>query len=272
MAHPALCRRVFRFPDKESGSRYSSRRMVNVIRDNPFSILGLATGRSVELHYRYSVESLLAVPADVSNVTTYNMDEHLDAQFHPVPVSHPLSYRGYMQQHFHGRLPFDPAKLYFPEPVGPGPHAVGNFLPHYTRMIQARGIDFQLAGIGPEGHFAFNEANECDQKSPSRIVRLAQSTIIANAPLAGGDLAAVPPNAGTIGFLELLEMTRELWVLAWGLGKAPAVRDAIEGPVSAACPGSFARWPYHRNVVWVLDFESSSLLKETEIIDLQVAA
>lgn len=54
------------------------------------------------------------------------------------------------------------------------------------------------AGIGPDGHIAFNEPGS-SLVSRTRVKTLAQETIQANARFFGGDLSKVPTQALTVG-------------------------------------------------------------------------
>ena len=54
------------------------------------------------------------------------------------------------------------------------------------------------AGIGPDGHIAFNEPGS-SLVSRTRVKTLAMDTILANARVFDGDLAKVPTMALTVG-------------------------------------------------------------------------
>lgn len=55
-----------------------------------------------------------------------------------------------------------------------------------------------IAGIGPDGHIAFNEPGS-SLVSRTRIKSLAVDTIKANARFFGGDVSKVPTTALTVG-------------------------------------------------------------------------
>lgn len=54
------------------------------------------------------------------------------------------------------------------------------------------------AGIGPDGHIAFNEPGS-SLVSRTRVKTLAKDTILANARFFGNDLSKVPTMALTVG-------------------------------------------------------------------------
>lgn len=71
---------------------------------------------------------------------------------------------------------------------------------------------FRWAGIGPDGHVAFNEPGS-SLVSRTRVKTLAMDTILANAKFFNGDLAQMPTMALTVGVGTVMD-ARE--VRAWG--------------------------------------------------------
>lgn len=57
---------------------------------------------------------------------------------------------------------------------------------------------FIIAGIGPDGHIAFNEPGS-SLVSRTRVKTLAKDTIVANARFFGNDLNKVPTMTLTVG-------------------------------------------------------------------------
>jgi glucosamine-6-phosphate deaminase len=101
----------------------------------------------------------------------------------------------------------------------------------YEEKIKSYGgIKLFLAGIGPDGHIAFNEPGS-SLSSRTRIKTLAQDTIIANARFFGGDVTAVPRMALTVGVGTVLDAD-EVLVLITGAHKAYALEKCIEGGVN----------------------------------------
>ena len=87
-----------------------------------------------------------------------------------------------------------------------------------------------LAGIGPDGHIAFNEPGS-SLSSRTRIKTLAQETVVANARFFGGDLSAVPRMALTVGVATVLDAD-EVLVIITGTHKAYALAKCIEEGVN----------------------------------------
>lgn len=92
------------------------------------------------------------------------------------------------------------------------------------------GIDLFLAGIGPDGHIAFNEPGS-SLESRTRVVGLAYDTIVANSRFFGNDLAQVPKKALTVGVATVMG-AREVLVIITGISKSIALKNCIEEELS----------------------------------------
>lgn len=101
----------------------------------------------------------------------------------------------------------------------------------YEAKIQAAGgIDLFLAGMGEDGHIAFNEPGS-SLASRTRVKTLAYGTILANSRFFDDDLEKVPKMALTVGVQTVLE-AREVVVLAIGARKALALQRCVEQGVN----------------------------------------
>ena len=101
----------------------------------------------------------------------------------------------------------------------------------YEKQIaEAGGIELFLAGIGPDGHIAFNEPGS-SLSSRTRVKTLAQETVVANARFFGGELSAVPRMALTVGVATVLD-AKEVLVIITGTHKAYALAKCIEEGVN----------------------------------------
>jgi len=148
------------------------------------------------------------------NVFTFNMDEYCDWQGRAVPMTHPLSFRGFIYRNLFDcledeiRIPDD--HIHFPDPL---------HLDRISERIQAvGGIDTCYGGIGYHGHVAFNEApisrwhkvsKEEYRNSLTRLVWLEPETIVMNSIRStGGNPAAMPPMAVTLGLKDIYSSRR----------------------------------------------------------------
>ena len=116
--------------------------------------------------------------------------------------------------------------------------------------------DLQLLGIGPNDHIGFNEPGEAFELE-THCIDLAPTTIEANKRFFDGNEALVPKQAYTMGIKTIMQ-ARKVLVVANGKAKAQAVKDAVTGPVTPACPGSILQ--LHPDCILVADEEALSLL------------
>jgi glucosamine-6-phosphate deaminase len=240
--------RVIIEPDSETASRRAARFVADLVRKKPNCVLGLATGSTPLGTYRELIRLHKEEGLDFSQVTTFNLDEYVG-----LACVHPQSYRQFMQQHL-----FDHVNLVLTNTHIPDGRAL-DFETHcrqYEQWIKdAGGIDLQILGIGSDGHIAFNEPGS-SLGSRTRLKTLASETIRDNARFFGG-IDKVPRLAVTMGVGTILE-SRRCILLAFGPNKAAAVRDTVEGPVTAQVTASALQ--LHREVVGIFDEAAASLL------------
>tara|TARA_R110002095_G_scaffold216568_1_gene214630 strand:- start:9711 stop:10559 length:849 start_codon:yes stop_codon:yes gene_type:complete len=178
------------------------------------------------------------------DVMLINMDEYLTDGDQWVDLSHPLSFRGYMNRKFYDLL--DPELAPLPENrVCPDPNDVGAI----QRLIMQRGgIDACFGGIGINGHIAFNEPPDSGQnisveefaQLPTRNLDLTRETRTINSVTVGGEISIIPWRAVTIGMKEILG-AREQHFYCNRLWQSSVIRRVLHGPVTSACPASLLR-------------------------------
>lgn len=118
----------------------------------------------------------------------------------------------------------------------------------YERQIKGMGgIDWQLLTVGPNGSLGFNEPGTAGD---SRTRRVALSDGIRQQVASDfGHLKDVPTHGLTMGIGTLLQAQR-IVVIGWGSESAATIRQALQGPVTEACPASFLQ--HHGNVRVIL--------------------
>ncbi len=205
-------------------------------------LLGLATGNTMLSLYERLAAMLNRSGFDLSQLHTVNLDEYVGADGKWISANDPLSYRGYMQRNFFSRL--DPKlgmnceHIHFPDPTRPAA------LDDWIRSMG--GVDFQLLGIGFNGHIGFNEpiseaaiSVEGFAALPSRVVGLTELTIDTNARLtAAGDRSKVPRQAVTLGMAQILA-AKEIVLLACFPQQRQPLRRLRQGRVTPELPGSY---------------------------------
>ena len=220
--------RVIIRDDKDGASKYAARHIINRVNavaptpERPF-VLGLPTGSSPEIIYKYLVQAHKDGEISFANVVTFNMDEYVN-----LPEDHPESYHSFMYKHFFAHIDINPANVNILN--GNASDLKVECANYEKRIATAGGIDLFLGGIGPDGHIAFNEPGS-SLRSRTRAKTLAEDTIRANSRFFGGDLSQVPKQALTVGVGTVMD-AREVLVIVLGSNKAVALAKTIEGSVS----------------------------------------
>ncbi len=241
--------KIIRAKDYQDMSRKAANIISAQVIMKPDCVLGLATGGTPVGTYAQLVDWYNKGDLDFSEVTTVNLDE-----YRGLPKEHPQSYWYFMNENLFSKVNIDPAKTNLPD--GTNLDTAAECARYNGIIHKLDGIDLQLLGIGPNGHIGFNEPGEAFELE-THCIDLAPTTIEANKRFFDGNEALVPKQAYTMGIKTIMQ-ARKVLVVANGKAKAQAVKDAVTGPVTPACPGSILQ--LHPDCILVADEEALSLL------------
>lgn len=234
--------RIHVFADEQALARALASRIADVVRHRPAAVLGLPTGRTPILLYGELAKLAAAGALDLSRASTFNLDEFLG-----LPAGHPGSYRMFMEEHLFRHVNLRPERIHFLD--GSTPDADAECRRYEAAIDGAGGIDFQVLGIGGNGHIGFNEP-AAGLAARTHRVSLTPGTRESNAGLFDGEPSRVPAEALSMGMATILQ-ARHLVLIATGDAKAECVRGMVEGPVTTSLPASFLQ--LHREVDVMLD-------------------
>ncbi|MGE5106206.1 MAG: glucosamine-6-phosphate deaminase [Sphingobacteriales bacterium] len=235
------------YPDANSASKAVANEIAALIKQKQSegkpAVLGLATGSTPKKVYTELIKLYQLKQLSFANVIVFNPDE-----YYGIPAESLQSYKRFMQEHLFSHVDINPANCFIPDGTIPQ-ESVKCFCDEYEQKIEAAGgIDFQLLGIGRNGHIGFNEPGS-HISSSTRLITLDLPTR-ADASFEFGGLANVPRKAITIGVSTILKAKR-IVLLAWGERKANIIRQAVEGPVTEFVSASYLQT--HRNVQVITD-------------------
>ena len=197
--------------------------------------------------YPFFIEMINTEKISLKNCWFINMDAYLSDDGNYIDINNKLSFRGYMERQVYAKiLP----ELLMPQEqrIFPDPHApetVTNLLNKFG------GADLCIAGIGMNGHLAFNEpmpelSAEEFAKIRTRRIRISEVSraCCASADLSGA-LEAVPHWAISLGISELFDAkAMRIGVFRdWHRG---VLRRTACGSVSANFPATLLQ--NHKNV------------------------
>jgi glucosamine-6-phosphate deaminase len=215
---------------------------VQALLPGPTAVLGVATGATPRGLYRELAERTASKKFDLSAGALVALDEYVG-----LASTDPGSFTAYVQTRIARPLGVHEDRVLVPDGAAPDPSEAADA---YERAIDDfGGVDVQIAGIGTNGHLAFNEPGS-DFESTTRVVELSATTRHDNAGDFGGIADDVPSRAVTQGLATILR-ARAVLLLARGAHKADALAAAVLGPVDPRVPASVLR--RHRHVTIVVD-------------------
>ena len=179
------------FPDKSSLSRAAAGQAANAIRS---AIAKRGHARIVAATAASQIEFLDALTKapgiDWSKVEAFHLDEYIG-----LPVTHPGSFRKMLLEQLIQKTKI--RKYHLLDGDANDPAEVARRI---GKELASSPVDIEFLGIGENGHLAFNEPGSA-LDSRTRVVELAESTRLANAPYVDGP---VPTHAVTQGLSHRL--------------------------------------------------------------------
>lgn len=215
---------------------------LNLLREklaNGAKVLGLATGSSPLEFYRLIRESEL----DFSDVTSVNLDEYVG-----LDENSDQSYVHFMKENLFNAKPFK--QSYLPNGLA---EDVAAEAARYNQILSENPVDFQILGIGRNGHIGFNEPG-ASFDGQTHLVDLAPSTIEANSRFFQ-TADEVPKQAISMGIANIMA-AKTIVLMAYGSEKAGAIKATVEGPVTEEVPASILQ--KHEDVVLIIDEDAAS--------------
>ncbi len=207
----------------------------------------LATGNSQLPFLRQLRQAKVDWPA----VNIFHMDEYLGLK-----PGHRAGFPRFLREHIVSHVPVG---AFYPVPSRPADVELA--CRGYELLLRAHPADLCVLGIGENGHLAFNDPPFADFSDPAwvKVVTLDEKSRVQQVGEGHFDsLGEVPTHAITLT-VPALRSAKQMICLAPERRKAVPVRDALEGPVSTACPASILRETPQARLF--LDTESASLLR-----------
>lgn len=239
--------RIHKLTTKKQASDACAYLVCKQIIDKPSSVLGFATGGTMEPVYKSLVAEYKQRKLSFAESVAFSLDEYVG-----LAPEHPQSFAYYLQKRLYQHIDIPKQSIYFPK----GDIATDDIAQQYQQNLDKYGpIDIQLLGIGVNAHIAFNEPGS-DFNSLCRLVQLSTSTLTSNAKYFESNTMQASKGI-TMGIGSILK-AKHIVLLAVGQSKAEAIRDMICNEQSLSCPASALQ--SHPNVDVLLDKDAASLL------------
>jgi len=187
---------------------------------------------------------------DWTRVTAFHLDEYVG-----MPITHPASFRKYLWERFVSRLPLPLAAFHYINGEG---DAQKECL-RVGAIIAKHPIDVCFAGIGENGHLAFNDPPaDFKTAAPYLVVNLDEAC--RKQQMGEGwfkTLAQVPKQAVSMSIRQIMK-SKAIICTVPDKRKAQAVKDCLSGSVTPMHPSSILQ--SHKAAWCFLDAGSASLL------------
>jgi glucosamine-6-phosphate deaminase len=242
------------FSNSKNASMAVAKEIAALIRkkqaENKPCILGLATGSSPKTVYALLVKMHQEEGLSFHNVYSFNLDEYF-----PMEPDSIYSYHRFMKEQLFDHVDIPAGNYFLPDGTIDASNIRAYCESYEAKIEEMGGLDFQLLGIGGNGHVGFNEPGSL-LNSRTRLITLDHSTRAAASSEFGG-LHKVPRKAITLGVSRIMSAKRVV-LLAWGERKAAVIKSAVEGVVTERVPASYLQ--AHADVAFVLDESAASEL------------
>ena len=220
---------------------------INAHKDGLFR-LGLTTGSTPISLYNELARRCASGQVSFKNVEIVSIDE-----YYPFSKDELQSRNSRLHDALLDKVDVLPENVHIPDGSVPQEE-----LTEYCRKFDeiASGLDLLVIGVGERGQVGFNEAGSND-KTRTRVVRLPYASRKRQADNFNNDVAATPDKAITIGISTMLS-AKKIVLMAWGEGKAAAVKAIAEGNIDSSCPASYLQ--RHDHISFYVDEPAASLL------------
>jgi glucosamine-6-phosphate deaminase len=237
------------FEDKVSLSRAAAEQAAAAIRpaiaDHERARIVVATGTS---QIAFLEELTKAEGIDWGQVEMFHLDEYVG-----LPITHPASFRKYLIERLIDRVGITQYHLL------DGTGDAREVARQVGEELRAAPVDVAFAGIGENGHLAFNDPPaDFETEEPYLIVEL--DAACRRQQVGEGwfrDISEVPRQAISMSVRQILK-AKEIISIVPDARKAAAVKRCFEGEISTMAPASILR--LHADTSIYLDKDSARLL------------
>ncbi|MEQ4714071.1 glucosamine-6-phosphate deaminase [Providencia alcalifaciens] len=200
------------------------------------------------------LEHLIDEDIDWSRITIFHLDEYIG-----LDEGHPASFRRYLQERLVNKLP----SLHQFIGVNGSAKNIDEEIQRLNQVIRQYEIDVCFAGIGENGHLAFNDPPaDFSISSPYIVVNLDDAC---RKQQLGekwfSQLEDVPKQAISMSIMQILR-SKTLILSVPDLRKSIAVKNTVEGEITNQVPASIVQ--QHNNCYLFLDKDSASLLSAVD--------
>ena len=222
--------KIIKVKNYEAMSEEAFKIVLEVVKNKPDAVLGLATGSTPLGLYAKMIEDHKNNSTSYANCRTVNLDEYVG-----LDINSDQSYVYFMRENLFKNIDIKLENTHIENGKAEDKRAECE---RYNALLSNLVQDIQVLGIGSNGHIAFNEPGTSFD-SVTHIVDLTESTIKDNSRLFDS-IDEVPRQAFTMGLSNIMN-AKKIVILANGEGKAYAVGELVNGEIREEIPASILR-------------------------------
>ena len=248
------------FEDKNAlsvaAAEHAAAALRHAVRDHQRARIVVATGTS-QLDFLDALTR--ARDIDWQRVEMFHLDEYIG-----LSITHPASFRKYLMEKFIRKTGIAQYHLL------DGEHNPREVIRQVGATLNAAPVDIAFAGIGENGHLAFNDPPaDFDTQEPYIAVELDEACRRQQVGEGWfGNISEVPRQAISMSVRQILQ-AREIIAVVPDARKAHAVKFCLQGEITPMAPASILRT--HPATTLYLDRESSSLLSPAKLAEFAAA-
>lgn len=195
--------------------------IASLLESKPNAILGLATGSTPIPTYKSLAKLYEEKKIDFSKVRTFNLDEYENAP------RYDTTYKCFMEENLFKPCGIKEEQTHFPDAKNPSAYD--------KEIAAAGGVDYQILGVGRNGHIGFNEPGT-SFSSITHSIKLTESTRDANTRFFHNE-EEVPTHAVSMGLSTIMK-SKVIVLLATDISKVDPIAFLLSGKVSEEVPCS----------------------------------
>lgn len=222
--------KIIKVKNYEEMSAEALKVVLEVVKNKPDAVLGLATGSTPLGLYAKMIEDHKENGTSYAQCSTVNLDEYVG-----LDINSDQSYVYFMRENLFKHIDIKLENTNIENGKADDKDAE---CARYNAILGELRQDLQVLGIGSNGHIAFNEPGT-PFDSVTHIVDLAESTIKDNSRLFNS-IDEVPRQAFTMGLSNIMN-AKKILILANGAGKAYAIGELVNGEIREDVPATILR-------------------------------
>ena len=204
------------FPEIKYAAKHVANLVLEQIKANSHSVLGLPTGGTPVFVYKELINLYNQNKVSFKNVTTFNLDEYIGLS----EADYVNTYRHFMKTNFFDFVDINPSNVYFPASYTDPENCVADYTVYDNLIASKNYMDLLILGVGENGHIGFNEPFT-DINSRTHLTSLTENTIRNNSQYIALN-TKTPVQAVTMGLSTILS-AKKIVLIAFGAKKANAL-------------------------------------------------